>query len=153
MYRSVFKVMREQKGGIIFNISSIAGYVPSALGSPYSASKHAITALSGCLNSEGVNFGIKCVNVMPGGFKTDFFKNTSFKTTPAIIEEYDTLREDAYKGLSPESMGKFLIGDPKKAAEVLIKVSNMEQPPLYLFLGEDAFENALKQIEKVKSDM
>ena len=44
-------------------------------------------------------------------------------------------------------------GDPQKAAAVLIKMSNEENPALHLFLGEDAYNGAYSKIESVKNDL
>jgi hypothetical protein len=44
-------------------------------------------------------------------------------------------------------------GDPDKAADVLIKMSNEERPPLHLFLGHDAYNMAYAKMEDVKKDL
>jgi len=33
-------------------------------------------------------------------------------------------------------------GDPVKAAQVLMQISEAENPPVHLFLGEDAYQKA-----------
>jgi hypothetical protein len=44
------------------------------------------------------------------------------------------------------------IGDPEKAAEAIIEIAHLENPPLYLLLGEDAYNRAMTKLEKLKKD-
>lgn len=45
MIRAVIPIMRQQKSGLILNISSILGLLPMPFGALYSASKHALGRL------------------------------------------------------------------------------------------------------------
>lgn len=58
--------MRERKQGRIINIASIAGRVTFPVYGAYSASKHAIEAISDALRMELKPFGVKVVIVEPG---------------------------------------------------------------------------------------
>jgi short-subunit dehydrogenase len=50
--RAVLPVMRQQKSGLILNISSILGLLPTPFGALYSASKHALEGYSESLDHE-----------------------------------------------------------------------------------------------------
>jgi hypothetical protein len=67
------------------------------------------------------------------------------------IAEYEEARQsvDAHQndinGNQPD--------DPEKAAEVMIKIAGEANPPLHLFLGNDAYEMAKAKIADVQKDM
>ncbi len=44
-------------------------------------------------------------------------------------------------------------GDPEKLAAVLIKIARDANPPLHLFLGQDAYSLAEAKISAVRKDM
>lgn len=68
---AVLPQMRERKDGVIINVSSIAGVRPSVLGgAAYSASKHAMSALTTVLALEEKDNGIRATNLCPGEVNT-----------------------------------------------------------------------------------
>lgn len=69
--KAVLPSMRNQKSGLIINITSIAGYMGLPFRSVYSASKGALELVSEALNMEVKAFGINIVNVAPGDFATN----------------------------------------------------------------------------------
>ena len=73
--RAVAPHMRAQKSGTIINVGSLAGKVSAPFGGVYSASKHAVEALSDSLYFELHPFGVRVVVVEPGGFETEFGAN------------------------------------------------------------------------------
>lgn len=68
----VLPQMRQQGGGRIINLSSIAGRVATPFGSWYHATKFAVEGLSDALRLELAPHGIEVVLIEPGGIKTDF---------------------------------------------------------------------------------
>lgn len=71
MIHAVLPAMRARKGGLIINISSIAGVRPSVLGgAAYSASKFGLNALSGVVALEEAKNGIRCSAICPGEVAT-----------------------------------------------------------------------------------
>ena len=65
--RAGFKQMKKQGGGIIINMSSVAGVQAWAGTGTYSASKHGIMALTKSLADEGRPHHIKVSAICPGG--------------------------------------------------------------------------------------
>ncbi len=65
--RAGFKQMKKQGGGLIINMSSVAGLQAWAGTGTYSASKHAIMALTKSLADEGRAYNIKVSAICPGG--------------------------------------------------------------------------------------
>ncbi len=65
--RAGFQQMKRQGGGLIINISSVAGVQAWAGTGTYSASKHGIMALTKSLADEGRAFYIKVSAICPGG--------------------------------------------------------------------------------------
>lgn len=68
--QQVIPIMRQQKGGIIINISSVAGRFTSYFGAWYHSTKYALEAFSDALRMELSDFGIKVIIIEPGGIKT-----------------------------------------------------------------------------------
>ena len=69
----VTPMMREQGGGRIINVSSLAGSVPAPLAVPYSATKAALEAATNCLRLELARWNIQLALVIPGFVKTPVF--------------------------------------------------------------------------------
>lgn len=73
--QAVIPVMKEQGGGTIINISSVAGHVPLAYGAAYSGSKFAMNAMGKAARIELRKRNINVLTVCPGYVRTDFSAN------------------------------------------------------------------------------
>lgn len=69
--KAVLPYMRDQKSGLIINVTSIAGYMGLPYRSVYSASKGALELITEALRMEVKNFGVHITNVAPGDFATN----------------------------------------------------------------------------------
>jgi len=69
--RAAFRQMKKQGGGMIINVSSVAGVQAWAGTGSYSASKHGVIALTRALADEGRPFHIKVSAICPGGVAED----------------------------------------------------------------------------------
>src|SRR5271154_5623236 len=73
--QAVIPVMRQQGGGTIINISSVAGHIPLPFHAIYSATKFAMNALGNAARVELKSSGIHVLTVCPGYVRTDFGAN------------------------------------------------------------------------------
>lgn len=142
--REVLPLMRQQKSGHIMNLSSVVGITAFPSTGYYASTKFALEALSEALSKEVEHLGIKVTIVEPGGFRTDF-AGRSFTQPATRIEDYVTSERvdkiGEYHNNQP--------GDPVKAVEAMIKIAEMENPPLRLPLGEDAVMNMEEKLNGV----
>lgn len=150
--RYTMPILRANQSGHIFNISSVGGYYGEFPGwGIYCSTKFAVAGLTESLAAEIKPFGVHATIVYPGYFRTDFLKDSSLLLPETPIVEYKEVRqsENAHK----EGINGNQPGDPIKLAEALIKVSQDQNPPLHLFLGEDAFNMANQKIASVQSEL
>ena len=147
--QEVLPVMRKQQSGYIINMSSVAGRLAFPAFSMYSATKHALEGLSKGLAAEVKPFGIKVTLVEPGIFRTDF-GGRSLKKTDAELEAYAATRKQVMDNIGAaydEDNFDDAQGDPRRAAEAILKITQLEDTPLFLALGIDAYENIGKQLD------
>lgn len=132
--RAVLPYMRKQRSGHILQISSIGGRVGSGGVSIYQAAKFGLSGFSEGLAVEVAPLGIKITAIEPGGFRTDWAGDSM--TYAPHVEGYETTvdaRIAAFKS------GQFIpMGDPDKAARVMIDIVNRPEAPLHLLLGSEA---------------
>jgi len=69
--KAVLPQMRNQKSGLIINITSIAGYMGLPYRGIYSASKGALELITEAMRMETKQFGISITNIAPGDFATN----------------------------------------------------------------------------------
>lgn len=142
--RNVMPYLRGQNSGHIINISSIAGFAAGTGWSIYAATKFAVVGLSEVLAEDVKEFGVNITVVMPGAFRTEFLTADSlvYAANSTGIYKAISASHERYAGMNGAQAG-----DPEKAADVFIELSEMEKPPLRLFMGTDAKDRATKKIE------
>lgn len=148
--RQVLPHLRARRAGHIINISSIAGFAPGLGFSIYSATKFAVEGFSEVLAADIKALGIKLTIVEPGAFRTNFLAPDSFVVPHSPIEDYAQVREIQTRF---EGNDGLQMGDPAKAAAAIMHIVQEENPPLHLFLGEDAYSRANKKIEALRKDL
>lgn len=109
--KAVLPQMREQKSGLIINVTSIAGYMGLPYRSIYSASKGALELITEALRMEVKSFGIQITNVAPGDFATNIasgrFHAPLIKGSAYEIPYGNTLKmmdEHVDSGSNPDEM-------------------------------------------------
>jgi len=143
--RAVLPVMRKQRSGHIFNISSVAGIVGFKHCSAYGAAKFAVEGLSLALANEVEQFGIKITVVEPGFFRTDLLDPQNVRWGKNTIEDYAA--EGSTEAMWSPYNGKQQ-GDPVKLGEALVKIAGMENPPRLFAAGSDALAAITPAIEE-----
>jgi len=150
--RQVLPQLRKQQSGNIFNIASIGGFSGNYPGfGIYCATKFAVHGFTESLAAEVKEFGIHATVVSPGYFRTEFLTSGSMGTPENPIAEYTAVRQS--QQFHEQDMNNNQAGDPEKAADVLIEVASSPNPPLHLFLGQDAYDVAYAKIDAVKTDL
>jgi short-subunit dehydrogenase len=147
--RMVMPYLRSQMSGHIINIASIAGITGTSGWSVYAATKFSVVGLSEVLAQDVAEFGVKVTVVAPGAFRTNFLNADSINIAQHSIPEYTEVHH-AQKMLLQKD-GK-QIGDPEKAAAAIIEIAHLEKPPLYLLLGDDAYNRAMTKLDKLKKE-
>jgi NAD(P)-dependent dehydrogenase (short-subunit alcohol dehydrogenase family) len=141
--RAAIPVMRKQKSGYIFQLSSVGGRLAIAGNTPYHAAKWAVGGFSDALALEVAPFGVKICTLEPGGIRTNWYRRAG-QDTPELLPDYEA------------SVGPMLMllksvdgrqeGDPRKIADLIVQLANRDEVPLRLILGVDA-EKRVQQAE------
>ena len=146
--RAVLPYMRQQRSGRILQISSIGGRVGNAGLTMYQAAKFGLSGFTEALSKEVAPWGIQVTSIEPGGFRTDwggesmtFAKDVAgYESTIGGIKEF-------------LSSGKFVpMGDPAKAAKVMIELVEHPEQPVHLVLGSEAVGILKKADESRKAE-
>ncbi|HET8871645.1 MAG TPA: SDR family oxidoreductase [Aquabacterium sp.] len=96
LIRAVLPDMIERRQGLIVNISSVSGVLPTPFASAYCASKAAMNALSDTLRMEVAPFGIRVVTVQPGGIQSGFGDAAAQATELSPGSPYQRVRDAIY---------------------------------------------------------
>ncbi len=135
--RAVLPAMRERGAGVIVNISSIGGVVSAPFAGLYSASKHAVEAITEALHYELRPFGVRVAVIEPGGFATEFGNNASEAAAFTASSPYRAAAdrfEAALGKLAPDGEP----GDPQLVADEIVRVATEPNAPLRTLVGGDA---------------
>ncbi len=89
---AVLPAMKRQKSGHIINVSSVAGHKVRAAGAVYSATKHAVRALSEGLRQEVKAYNIRTCVLSPGAIATELPNSI---TEPDIAQAVHKIYERA----------------------------------------------------------
>src|SRR5258707_9487919 len=135
--RAAIPVMRKQKSGHIFQVSSVGGRMAIAGNTPYHAAKWAVGGFSDALAMEVAPFGVKVCTLEPGGIRTNWARRAG-QNAPDLLPDYEASVGSMLKLLrSHEERSE---SDPRKIADVIVKLANSDEVPVRLILGVDAEE-------------
>ncbi|MEM9679641.1 MAG: SDR family oxidoreductase [Bacteroidota bacterium] len=129
--KAVLPSMRQQKSGLIVNITSIAGYMGLPFRGAYSASKGALELITESYRMELKPFNIEMVNVAPGDFATNI---AAGRYHAPVLE--NSPYKDVY-GASLKMMDDHVDdgGDPKDVAKAILKIINTNRPKIHYKVG------------------
>ena len=149
MIKAVLPGMRARGSGHIVNISSMTGLVANPPNAYYSSTKFALEAVTEALATEVRPLGIKVTAIEPGAFRTDW-ATRSMKESGTPIAAYTDVaaRKDLIKQFADH-----LPGDPKKVAEAVLMVTELDEPPLRLLLGRDVLNAMRDKITAMSSSI
>jgi NAD(P)-dependent dehydrogenase (short-subunit alcohol dehydrogenase family) len=135
--RAALPVMREQRAGHIIQISSVGGRMATPGLAAYQSAKWAVGGFSSVLAAEVAPLGIKVTVLEPGGMRTDWAGSS--------------MRIDAIRPEYAETVGRMAAlhngqttaaSDPAKVARLVLDVVALDEPPLRLLVGADAYAYA-----------
>ncbi|MGV2928494.1 SDR family oxidoreductase [Macrococcus capreoli] len=133
MTKAVLPTMREQRSGHIINISSVGGLVGQPFNEIYCATKFGVEGYTEALASYlQPHFNVKFTAIEPAGISSEF-SNSAFAqitSTGGILEdEYKPLLESYINGFQERSKTN-KAQTPAEVAEVVVAVSEMNEPPI-----------------------
>jgi NAD(P)-dependent dehydrogenase (short-subunit alcohol dehydrogenase family) len=145
--RAAVPVMRKQKGGHIFQVSSVGGRHAVPGNTPYHAAKWAVGGFSDSLAMEVAPFGVKVCTLEPGGIRTNWARR-AVQNAPDLLPEYEATVGSFLKIL--RGLEGRAEGDPRKIANVILQLANSDEVPVRLILGVDA-EKRVQQAEAARA--
>jgi NAD(P)-dependent dehydrogenase (short-subunit alcohol dehydrogenase family) len=134
--KAAIPLLREQGGGRIIQISSLGGRIGSPGMTAYQSAKWAVGGFSESLAAEVAPLGVKVTVLEPGGMRTEWAGASM--TTPPVSAPYKPT-----VGASAQTMDGFeetANSDPAKVASLVLRVAELDDPPLRLLAGSDAYE-------------
>lgn len=140
--RGCLPLLRENGGGRIVNISSIAGRSATPVTGAYGASKFAVEALSDALRLEVARWGIRVSLVEPGAVATPIWEKTTAETQSAV----DALPPESHALYAPliEAM-RAHVGKaagrataPSKVTDAVVHALISPAPRIRYLVGRDA---------------
>lgn len=136
--------MRDQKSGLIINITSIAGYMGLPYRGIYSASKGALEIVTEAISMEVKSFGVNVVNVAPGDFATNIADgryHSPLILSSAYATPYGTTLKQMDEHVDSGS-------NPDEMAMAVYNIINDKNPKLHYKVGAfmQKFSIVLKRI-------
>ncbi len=131
--RAVLPHMRAARGGLVINVTSLAGQIGVPYQTYYCASKFALEGLSEALRLELFSQNIRVVVVEPGDINTDIGDHRLL--CDAAMPEYRTGFTAACEAIN-RSMGQ--AGPPEDVARVVLDVVNARNPRMRYVAGKGA---------------
>jgi NAD(P)-dependent dehydrogenase (short-subunit alcohol dehydrogenase family) len=142
--KSVLPQMRDQKSGLIINVTSIAGYMGLPYRSVYSASKGALELITEALRMEVKSFGIHITNVAPGDFATNIASGR-FHAPVIAGSAYEKVYGDTLKTMDEHVDSG---SNPNEMAEAVYRIIQSPTPKIHYKVGVfmQKFSIVLKRI-------
>lgn len=131
--KAALPLLRAQGNGRIILVSSVGDRIATAGASAYFASKWAIAGFTDSLALEVAPLGIRVTAVEPGGMKTDFATEQSSKLVPNQAAYDSTVGATIRALTAPDYLDSY--SDPATIAKVILKVSDLDDPPIRLLIG------------------
>lgn len=130
--QAVLPSMREQKNGLIINLTSGASGHTLPFMIPYLASKFVVETITEGLKDELSDYGIESVSIQPGVYPTEM--NTGAKAgihadKPEITEAYGEAAAAKFNAIGAGLFGKMaeFNMDPQTIADGVLELVNMEK--------------------------
>ncbi|AYG04730.1 SDR family NAD(P)-dependent oxidoreductase [Gryllotalpicola protaetiae] len=138
--RAAISQLRAQGGGLVVQFSSVGGRVGGSPGiASYQAAKFAVDGFTRVLAVETAPFGIRTMVVEPSGFATDWAGSSmTVNDIPADYEQTVGAMNSRMR-----QTGSRPAGDPKRAAEIIVRAAARQNAPSHLLVGVNAVEMSI----------
>jgi NAD(P)-dependent dehydrogenase (short-subunit alcohol dehydrogenase family) len=136
--RAVLPQMRARGRGTIVNVSSIAGIVARPFGGLYSATKHAIEAITEALHFEAAPLGIRVALIEPGAYGTRLLDNAYAGAGFSERSPYWPIHERFEEALGRLRDATGGLQDPQEVADLIFAAVTDPTPRLRYLVGRDA---------------
>ncbi|NEB77679.1 SDR family NAD(P)-dependent oxidoreductase [Streptomyces sp. SID14478] len=138
--RAALPTLRRQGAGTVVQFSSVGGRVGGSPGiASYQAAKFAVDGFSRVLAVESAPFGVRVMVVEPSGFATDWAGSSM--TVHPVPEAYEETVGAMNRLMRQNTAGA--AGDPRRAAEIVVRTVQQGEVPGHLLLGVNAVDMAL----------
>lgn len=135
LIQAAFPLMRQQGSGVIVNIGSVSGILPTPFSGAYCASKAALHTLSDVLRMELTPFGIDVVTVQPGAIASEFGHTATQRLADTLQGDqsaYGAIADDIRKRAgasqehptSAEDFAAQLIKDLAQRGHTVLRIGN-----------------------------
>jgi short-subunit dehydrogenase len=138
--QAVVPVMKQQGGGTIINISSVAGHIPLPFSAAYSATKFALNAMGKAARLELKKDNIHVLTVCPGYVQTAFSQNATRG------REMKRVRPAQIRGITSERVARATLQGYLKGKREVIVPWTMHIPVKLYQLFPSLVERALARM-------
>jgi NAD(P)-dependent dehydrogenase (short-subunit alcohol dehydrogenase family) len=142
--------MRARRSGHLMAVTSMGGLMAVPGMSAYCGSKFALEGMLESIRKEVAGFGIHVTAIEPGSFRTDWAGRSMIRaerSIPDYHELFEPIRAARLKASGNQ------LGNPQKAAEALLHILDVPEPPAHLVLGSDALRLIRQAREAVDDDI
>jgi NAD(P)-dependent dehydrogenase (short-subunit alcohol dehydrogenase family) len=126
--KAVLPEMRARGAGRIVNVTSAGSFVAVPHMAMYTASKHALDALSAAMANEVKPFGVVITSVAPGTFRTAM---TEKGLLPRETYDYSAYAAQCVQHIKDIEAGP----DPEPVADAIVRAALDPDPPLRVLVG------------------
>jgi NAD(P)-dependent dehydrogenase (short-subunit alcohol dehydrogenase family) len=135
--KATLPLLRSQAAGHIIQVSSIGGRLATPGLAAYQSAKWAVGGFSSVLAAEVAPLGIRVTVLEPGGMQTEWAGSSM--NIPPVSEPY---RATVGAMAAMHNATNLSLGEPAKVAQVVLEIAAMDDPPLRLILGSEAYAYA-----------
>ncbi len=135
--KAVIPIMRENRSGIIINISSFLGRIGLPLFTLYNSSKYAVEGITDSLRCELRDFNIRVHSILPGFFDTNFARDN-------LVINHKTFDKDSpynklVSNLAPVIIKQINNGnDAQEVAQMILNIINNDNFKAHVTVGDKA---------------
>lgn len=155
--QALVPLMRQRQRGKVINISSVLGKVSIPLLGAYTATKHAVEAISDSLRVELARFGVQVVTIAPGSIKTNFGDTVSETVRTWASEDspyyksYQKFMRDrqSERGVPPIVIAKAIlhaIQSPNPRARYAVPMDSKVMPVVKAILPQRTVDKVMSRI-------